>query len=1574
MTVLFSLNHFHNMPKFLSDRGGFDLIALFLLLLGLLGLGASSLYEKLANSTPRPRLTTTDPLDLTTGFADWAFCSHEQRVESHPNWFFDPQWGPGFVSGASGCGCGGAASFNGNPETAAMGFGLVPPNDIAAGNAGQLPPDGHDHPLVLASTGEVVYVETDFVVPGVGFDFRFTRFWRAGLPDLNREFGPGWSHSCEIALRESTDQLTVEAFLGNGRVEDAYVWNSGTSEYDIPAGLYAKLEKTTPGGGADPYFTLTDKHGVVWTFDNYIDATKDLFYCTSIEDPWGNEITFDYDTTNAHLVDTVTDTEGRVLTFTRNGSLQVTGITMSSTGIGDYGNVDIDYTYTSGELTKAEKTNTRLVDGGTKSRPYTDYTWTSTANPDDGMLNLVKDCGTTVLDFDYTVYDSTTPRCTLVTDADGFEYTYTYDVSSNNNFVTEDVTRYIDPYGQKQEFIYTDLSGGDRTIDGRRDFLEDEAGSDITNAAITTFSRDCDCGRIDEIVYDDGSEEEWVYDTWGNVTKYTRVSSDTNDTSLVKQWTYDDFDDYCRPLTSSGWLRAESNPSSKVTWAWNSDGTLASVTHPTVTSGQPSSQSIQWTYGWNDIGGGITDGRLGSITNAAGEKTGYGYSGDTITKTLDPDGGGLQLAYKNVRNVFGQTTQTEDPSGATSQWDYTVTPDGRVLKIEGPNGQEIKYEYNLRGFRTEEDKLLEDSPSNRVETTYAYESSGRMDSMTADAATGGIQALTDYTFDESNRYSQTIGPDDYGSRSVFGYGSHNLPWKEYNVDDSGMSTTETLVQTIERDTMGRVVTVVDRGGHETDYEYDGFGRRIKVISDLPSSKTREVITTLEDDGSPEKVEVKVVDGMTTTTYATTNYYYDQANRQYQTTRVDPESTLSDRVTKVERDEIGRVAVRVDERNKEWETQWDDAGRTSKTIDPIGNEVQYSYNVSTRKTTVTSHEYNTDTASFTDYVTVTTTDASGRTTSIDSQGSASGSLETTYTYDEGGRRLTLRGEENREIDWEYDDLGRQTKETHRIDASTDAITTTYWSAGGLKERVSDANAINTRWTYNSFGQELTVEYDDQTAQTYTRTYDSHGRLSTATDPAGVVTTYAYDTADRVDYVDYNYASSGLTGPDRIDYTYDDMDRITSAKTQDYVSMSYTDLISVTRAYNGFGEMDSETQHGGHTIAYTHFENGAVKTITYPSGGPVVGVEYLLDDNGRIDSVKRKLSTDVEGISTSTWETTAEFEYAGHREYERSQTLYDLVRVQTYTSFGEPDELTYKEASSSTLLSGLDSDWDDAGRMVVRERMHDESGGTEMGEAFRYDDMGRLVTMWRELESPHSWTATDPTAATANFQDKVAYTIGKVYERDDVTITPEAGTPVESIPVSLNSLYQTTSHDGNTLTWDTNGQLTDYGTTKDFVWNGQGQLIEAQISGQTDREYDYDAFGRRVSTTVGSQVNEFLYHGWHMVGEWDDNAGEWLWQEIPMRRGERMLEHIALDTNDLDSDTDTTEYRPYAVHEDFQSTVWGLSDTDGDILERYNYTDPYGVSDSEDVTFPRFDGHRVYAASAARDCFSNSAGLT
>lgn len=101
-----------------------------------------------------------------------------------------------------------------------------------------------------------------------------------------------------------------------------------------------------------------------------------------------------------------------------------------------------------------------------------------------------------------------------------------------------------------------------------------------------------------------------------------------------------------------------------------------------------------------------------------------------------------------------------------------------------------------------------------------------------------------------------------------------------------------------------------------------------------------------------------------------------------------------------------------------------------------------------------------------------------------------------------------------------------------------------------------------------------------------------------------------------------------------------------------------------------------------------------------------------------------------------------------------------------------------------------------------------------------------------------------------------------------------------------------------------------------------------------------------TTVGSQVNEYIYHGQHMIGEYDDNAGDWLWQEIPLDWGDKMLEHFAVDSNDVDGDENTTEFRQYAIHEDFQSTAWGLSETDGQLFERFDYSDPYGVSTTRD----------------------------
>jgi hypothetical protein len=97
---------------------------------------------------------------LTAGFQDWALCEQGDRVESRPGLLGALKWGPATLGGMSGgCGPCGGGSFGGNPDSAALGLQLSPPHDIAAGDVGELPPAPHDHPFVMAGTGEVVYTE-----------------------------------------------------------------------------------------------------------------------------------------------------------------------------------------------------------------------------------------------------------------------------------------------------------------------------------------------------------------------------------------------------------------------------------------------------------------------------------------------------------------------------------------------------------------------------------------------------------------------------------------------------------------------------------------------------------------------------------------------------------------------------------------------------------------------------------------------------------------------------------------------------------------------------------------------------------------------------------------------------------------------------------------------------------------------------------------------------------------------------------------------------------------------------------------------------------------------------------------------------------------------------------------------------------------------------------------------------------------------------------------------------------------------------------------------------------------------
>lgn len=1489
---------------------------------------------------------------MTSGFKNWDLCDLGGRIQSTPFLHSMPHWGPASLLNASGCStCGGSVSFNGDPKTAGLGLALSPPHDFSS-DVGELPPSPHDHSYVMAETGEVVYTEVDFAIPGQGFDFVWGRTYRSAR-EFEGWFGYGWSFSAELYMVEVGASGDVYPQLGDGRIGEYYEENSGV--YNSPDGYWDALTKGTRSSGhtpavyaSEPFFTKTEKNGVVWEFDRAIDgSTKDTFVCTKIIDTWGNEITFEYDSSEPMCLDTITDTEGREVTFTYHttGGLKdlITNVTVSDSSIhADYGNISIDYTYdyTTGTLSKVEKHKTRQVDAGTVVRPYTEYTYdTSLGYKDKNLLKVFYSESSSTGDpsYEFKYNADAEDRCNEVVDADGEVHKYLHDQGdATNGFYV----KYTDPSNQRRDFVHEDYSGGDLTIAEVWEYLEDEDGNDLSGHYDLTITRDCDCGQITGLEYPDGSEELWTYDSNGNVTKYTRTSAST-ESDLVKAWTYDTVANYSRMLTSSGWMRAEASPSAKVTYAWDSDGGLNTVTLPTVTTGVSSSQAIVYDY---DIG---TDGVLDEIDDPEGNTTHFSYSGDTLTTTR---GYGSTSPVETMvstitRDVMGnvEATTSHLDSLDDTEWVYTYTPDGRLLKAAGPNSQESKFEYNLRGQQTESSQILEGS--NWVVRENTLTLGGVVTAIEVDPSGNPITSTFAIEEAEANRYTQSLNPDDYGTREQWGYGSYGLPWKTFNVDDTGGSPVTTRTLTLERDTMGRVTKRVLMGTTEVDYEYDGFGRLVKTIEDIPGIHDRETILTLKDWGAVEEVKVEV----NSVVFSKTTNHFDEAIRNYKIVRDDPDSALSDLVVEMERDANGRVATRTNVRGGDEVTAWRADGRVKSVTDAEGNVVEYAYNDSGKTMTTTYRDKDTSDSSTTDYDVVTTYNAAGWVTSEKDEGSASGNHTTSYTYDKAGRRASVTSPLGAVTDYEYDLLGRLTSEEVDIDGSTRAETTYAYSDGGQKTSVTDANGVVTSWTYDSFGRELTVVYttdktpDPDETSTTTKTYDTSGRLSTVTDEMGVVKTYNYDDASQVDYIDINQASSGLGGPDRIDIGYDEMGRVTSAKTQDYNGSSYVDLTSVTRAYDGFGRMDSETQDGSRTITYAHDEAGAVKEITYPSGGPVVGVKYTIDDVGRVTKVERKLSTDVEGISTSAWEDTATFEYEGFREIERVQAEYDLERTQSWNTFRQPNALRYEKDSTDALLIGYTNTWDSDGYIKVRERVHDFSGGYSWGEVYRYDEMGRLIDMWTDVRNPGGYSSSNPSS---NYDDKVDWTLGKVYERESVVVTPEGASPDPTISYTSNDGYQYTQVGSSTLTWNENGQLTDFGSD-DYSWTALGQLEQANPDGESARDYTYDAFGRRVSTAAsGGDTTDFIYHGWHMIGAYDDSNSEWLWQEIPMNSGEGMLEHIALDTNDIDSDTDTDEYRQYAVHEDWQHSVWALSDTSGAIVEEYVQDDPFGASHTLD----------------------------
>ncbi|WP_345683373.1 LamG-like jellyroll fold domain-containing protein [Novipirellula caenicola] len=881
--------------------------------------------------------------------------------------------------------------------------------------------------------------------------------------------------------------------------------------------------------------------------------------------------------------------------------------------------------------------------------------------------------------------------------------------------------------------------------------------------------------------------------------------------------------------------------------------------------------------------------RLLTASDGVGNSTQYTYAPNgRLRSSIDGSGNRLMYRYDD----FNLESTVSDLRGFVAR--QTFDSQGRVISITSSSGAIEKLEY-----AGDERLVTKRIANDGTETTYQYDSFGNQ----IQTITNGL--VTDTVYDPiynlALSVTQSLAGVANSSRTLFTsqidgngnvisltdalgntinrtYTSRGLLQSETSARGTEIGNTTDYTTSFQYNLLGQVTQKNSPGsaqetftydanhnlaqytnpnGKVTHYEYDLYGRVIRVESPDPHAGTPDatgpVVTLMTYDDLGRLISETAPEGTVTT------YMYDAASRPISVSTGDSTETFeydaagnvtrvtdaSDEETRHHYDGSGRKIATYRPDGTTTLIQYDSLGRVLRNVDALGQQTSWEYDAATSAITVTYPEGGTSTQEFDGYG------------NLIKETSPAGAV-TTHSYDVANRVVETR-------------FADQWIQTYQYDANGQIVSSTQYDVSGIpNESIPvdlnslDVDRIRSRSiSYSPSGRP--THWTNPDGGIRTAEYNTSGQMVAITNENGLRQEFDFGAAGNVSSV---RITDGVTGAnDRvIQNVVDSLGRLIERRTGSGTTPNYT--TSATLSYDALTQSTIVNGLLGNSVTVDSSSDGRTSVATDSAGRLIT---TLRDSAGR--TLGTTLTAADENDSFQDRSTSYEYDDAGRLESwtdplgNVSNVVYDavnksIIRLSPELTNGDPDSRLESQEHYNSLgqtIRRVDPDgnvttysYDTVGRLQTTTLPDPDGNGPLPAPSITntYNGFGDVIAQ------------VDHLGRTTSFTYDAAGRIESITTPDPDQSGPLVGRTTTRVYDFAGNILSATDQMGRTTSWqyDSHGRVTKETlpdpdpndgesapeTTYTYDSDGRVARIVDVTGGTTD--FEYDDLGREIKRTL------------------------------------------------------------------------------------------------------------------------------